>query len=50
MLNDDGESGKAFLEIDQTELELKVEHNGSHVTFLDLDIPVDKGKLICKMF
>ena len=35
MLNDDGESGKAFLEIDQTELELKVEHNGSHVTFLD---------------
>ena len=47
MLNDDGESGKAFLEIDQTELELKVDHNGSHVTFLDFG---DKGKLICKVF
>ena len=32
-LNDGGEFSKAFLEIYQAELELKVEHNGSHVTF-----------------
>ena len=44
VLIDGGEFGKAFLEIYQTEVELKVEHNGTHATFLDLDIPVDKGK------
>ena len=37
-LNDGGEFGKAFLEIYPTELELKVEHNGSHAPFLDLAI------------
>ena len=43
-LNNSSEFGKAFLEIYQIELELKVEHDGNHATFLDLDIPVDKGK------
>ena len=33
-----------------TELELKMEHNGSCATFLDLDISIDKGKFTCKMF
>ena len=35
-LNDGGEFDKAFLEIYPTDLELKVEHNGSHSIFLDL--------------
>ena len=48
-LNDGGEFSKAFLEIYSTELELKVENNGSHATFLDLDIFIDKGKFIYKM-
>ena len=45
-LNDGGEFGKAFLEIYPKELGLKVEHNDSHVTFLDLNISIDKGKFI----
>ena len=49
-MNDVDEFGKAFLEIYPTELELKVEQNGSHATFLDLDISIDKGKFIHKMF
>ena len=27
-----------------------MEHNGSHATFLDLDISIDKGRFTCKMF
>ena len=49
-MNDGGEFGKAFLEIQPTELELKVEHNDNHATFLDLDISIDKGQVIYKMF
>ena len=41
-LNDGGEFGKDFLETYPTELELKVEHNGSHKTFLDLDMSISK--------
>ena len=48
-LNDGSEFGKVFLEIYPTELELKVEHNGSHATFLDLDISIDKEKFIYKV-
>ena len=49
-LNDGGELGKVFLETYPKELGLKVEHNGSHATFLDLNISVDKGKFIYAMF
>ena len=49
-MNDGGEFGKNFLEIYATELELKAEHDGTHSTFLDLDISIDKGKLFFKMF
>ena len=35
------EFGKPFLKICPTELELKVEHQGNHACFLDLDIFVD---------
>ena len=49
-LSDGGEFGQTYLEIYQTKLELKVEHNGDHATSLDLDISIDKGQFICKMF
>ena len=49
-LNNGGEFGKAFTEIYPTELKLKVKHNGRNATFLDLDISIDKGKFIYKMF
>lgn len=49
-LNDGCKFGKAFLEIYPTDLELKVENNCSHATFLDVDISVDKGKFLCKIF
>ena len=49
-MNDGGEFGKAFLEIQPTELELKVEHNDNNATFLDLNISIDKGQVIYKMF
>ena len=45
-----GEFGNAFLEIYATELELKMEQNGSHETLIDLDISIDKSKFIYKMF
>ena len=49
-MNDSGKFDKPFLEIYPTELELKVEHNSSHATLLDLGISIDKGKFIYKMF
>ena len=45
-LNVGGEFGKAFFEIYPAELELKVEHNDSHATFLSLDISIDKRKFM----
>ena len=50
VLNDAGERGKVFLEIYPTKLDFKMEHNWSHVTFLDLDFSKDKGKFLYKMF
>ena len=50
VLIDDGEFGKGSLEIYPTETELKVKYNSSHVTFLDLDISIDKGKFISKIY
>ena len=41
--------GKDFVEIYPTDLELKVEHNDSHATFIDVDISINKGKFIYKM-
>ena len=49
-LNDCGKLGKPFLEIYPTKLELKVEHNSSHATLLDMGISIDKRKFIYKMF
>ena len=44
------EFGEAFLEIYSAKLELKLEHYGSYATFIDLDISLDKAKLIHTIF
>ena len=49
-LNDGGEFGRSFREIYPPELELKCEHEGSHATFLNLDINIVDGKYIYKLF
>ena len=49
-INDGGEFGKSFKEIYPPELELKVEHQGPHATFLDLDISLLNHKFIYKLF
>ena len=49
-MNDDGELGKALLEIYPTEVELIVEYNGRHATLLDLNVSIGKGRCIYKIF
>ena len=49
-LNDGGEFGRSFREIYPDNLELKCEHQGSHATFLDLDITIKDGLFIHKLF
>ena len=49
-LNDSGEFGKSFHDIYPNNLELKCEHQGSHATFLDLDITIQDGTFIYKLF
>ena len=49
-LNDGGEFGRSFTSIYPKELELKCEHEGSHATFLELDITKVDGKFIYKLF
>ena len=49
-LNDRGEFGASCREIYPTELELKVEHQGDHATFLELDISIQEGCYIYKLF
>ena len=49
-LNDDGEFGRSFREIYPDNLELKCEHEGTHATFLQLDITIRDGIAIYKLF
>ena len=49
-LNDGGEFGRSYREIYPPELELKCEYEGSHATFLDLDITIVDGKFVFKLF
>ncbi|WP_456235821.1 hypothetical protein [Soonwooa purpurea] len=49
-LNDGGEFENSYNSIYPKELELKCEHNGSHATFLDLDIAVEEGIFVYKLF
>ena len=49
-LNDGGEFGRSFSSIYPAELELKCEHQGTHATFLDLDINISDGIFVYKLF
>ena len=49
-LNDGGEFGKSFLDIYPSELELKVENQGNHATFLNLDITIKDGIFTYKLY
>ena len=49
-LNDGGEFGRVYKEIYPDELELKVEHNGLHASFLNLDIEIIDGKFVYKLY
>ena len=49
-LNDSGEFGKSYREISPSNLDLKCEHEGTHATFLDLDITIQDGYFIYKLF
>ena len=49
-LNDGGEFGNSYREIYPASLELKVEHQGVHATFLELDISVEDRCFVYKLF
>ena len=49
-INDGGDFAESFKEIYPKELELKIEHQGTHATFLDLDISLIDGKFIYKEY
>ena len=49
-LNDSGEFSRSYADIYPAELQLKCEHQGTHATFLDLDISVIDGTFIYKLF
>ena len=49
-LNDDGEFGRSISEIYPDNLEVKCEHEGTHATFLQLDITIQDGLAIYKLF
>ena len=49
-LNDSSEFSKSFSDIYPEELQLKCEHQGTHATFLDLDISVVENNFVYKLF
>ena len=49
-INHDDEFSKSFKCIYSEEIELKLEHNGTDVTFLDLDIKIKNGTFVYKLF
>ena len=49
-LNDGGEFGRSFHLIYPSDLELKCEHQGTHATFLDLEINIVDGIFVYKLF
>ena len=49
-LNDGGEFGRSFHLIYPSDLQLKCEHQGTHATYLDLEIYVCDGIFIYKLF
>ena len=49
-INDHGEFSRSYHQIYPRELQLKCEHQGSHATFLDLDIQIVDGIFVYKLF
>ena len=49
-LNDGGEFAKRHKDIYPKELKLKVEHQGTHASFLDLDITIKDGIFVYKLY
>ena len=49
-INDRDEILNNYKEIYPSDLELKVEHQGDHATFLDLDITIKDGTFVYKLF
>ena len=49
-INDGGEFGKSYRDIYPEELELKVEHQGNHASFLSLDINILNGRFVYKLY
>ena len=49
-INDNNDFLRSFKEIYPPQLELKVEHSGTHATFLDLDITIKDGIFVYKLF
>ena len=49
-LNGGGEFGSSICQIYPKELELKVEHQGDHATFFNLDITIEDGTFVYKLF
>ena len=49
-LNDQGEFGCSFQTIYPKELDLKCEHQGTHATFLDMEINIVDGIFVYKLF
>ena len=50
MAFDDNEFLTSFKNIYHKELDLKVERQGNHISFLDLDIQVEDSVFACKPF
>ena len=50
VLNDGGEFANTNKNIYPEELDLKLEHSGTHATFLNLDINITDGKFVYKLF
>ena len=48
--NDDDEFSKSFKCLYPGELELKLKHSGTHATVLDLDIKIEDGIFVYKLF
>ena len=49
-INDHNDFSKSFKDIHPPASDLKVEHQGLHATFLDLDISIVEGRFVYKLY
>ena len=49
-MNDNNDFHNSFRDIYPAQLDLKLEHSGIHATFLDLDITIENGIFVYKLF